>query len=128
MKVLILCLFIVDNFSRVFELKKFNLSIDSLLDIAINKLFTIYQRCKARDYIDLYYILTQKKYPLAKLILDAKAKFDWDIDRVTLSSQFLKAKDLKDKELPRMLIPFDKQKMENFFVNLAKDLEGEIFK
>src|SRR3989338_551168 len=32
------------------------IEIDSLLDIATNKLFTIYQRSQARDYIDLYYI------------------------------------------------------------------------
>ncbi|MBI4652722.1 hypothetical protein HY750_00505 [Candidatus Kuenenbacteria bacterium] len=34
-----------------------NLYIDSLLDIAVNKIFTIYQKPRSRDFIDLYFIL-----------------------------------------------------------------------
>lgn len=37
-------------------------------------------------------------------------------------------KDLKDEDFPSMLVPFNKTKMEKFFLSLAKSLEGEIFK
>ena len=38
------------------------LGIDSLVDIAVNKLFTIYQKPRARDFIDLYCILQKEKH------------------------------------------------------------------
>ncbi len=104
-----------------------NLEIDSLYDIAANKMHTMFMRARPRDYIDIYYILRSKNYSLQKIILDAKAKFDWDIDPMTLSSQFIQAKDVKEKELPKMLVPFDKHDMEAFFLKLAKNLEKEIF-
>ena len=33
-------------------IQKYGLKVDSLLDIAVNKLFSIYQRPQARDYVD----------------------------------------------------------------------------
>src|SRR3989344_5089593 len=68
----------------------------------------------------------KKDFSLQKLILDAKAKFDWDIDRVTLVSQFLKVKELKEAEFPKVLVQFDRSKMMEFFLNLAKSLEKDI--
>lgn len=59
---------------------QYGLSIDSLLDIAVNKLFTIYQRSTARDYIDLYLICKEKKFEIPDLIKKAKIKFDWHVD------------------------------------------------
>lgn len=102
------------------------LSIDSIYDIAVNKVHTMFMKPRPRDYVDLYFILTKEKYPLEKLILDAKAKFDWDIDRITLGSQFKRVVDFF--EMPQMLVPFNKRRMEKFFLGLAKSLEPEIFK
>ncbi|MDP3726823.1 MAG: hypothetical protein Q8Q96_00730, partial [bacterium] len=65
-------------------------------------------------------------YSLDQLIKDAKAKFDWHIDKVTLASQFVKVKEISD--LPTMLVPFDKKEMDKFFLSLAKSLEGDIFR
>lgn len=108
--------------------KYYNLEIDSIYDIAVNKVHTLFMKPRTRDYIDIYFIMKKFKYGLNKLILDAKAKFDWHIDRVTLSSQFLKVKEFKKDEFPKMLVSFDQRKMERFFINLAKNLEKEIFK
>lgn len=116
-------------FPRIAKGKKYqNLEIDSIYDIAANKVHTLFMKPRARDYIDLYFILTKFRYNLSKLILDAKAKFDWHIDPVTLSSQFLKVKGFPKSEFPKMLISFDQKAMEDFFLNLAKSLEKEIFK
>lgn len=116
-------------FPRIDRGLKFkSLEIDSLYDIATNKLHTIFMKPRSRDYLDLYFIMRQEKLPLGKLILDAKAKFDWDIDRITLASQFLRVKDLSIEDFPRVLKPFDKGEMQDFFVSLAKGLEGDIFK
>lgn len=116
-------------FPRIEKGIKFgNLQVDSIRDIAVNKIHTLFMKPRLRDYLDIYFVMIQKKYSLNRLILDAKAKFDWDIDRPTLGSQFLRIKDFAQREFPKMLVPFNRKEMEKFFLNLAKSLEKEIFK
>lgn len=103
-----------------------DLTVDSVYDIAVNKLHTIFMKPRSRDYLDLYLIMQKYGYSLDKLILAAKAKFDWHIDKVTLASQFIKARDFDESSM--MLIPFSKRDMDNFFLSLAKSLENDIFK
>lgn len=106
---------------------EFGIQLDSLLDIAVNKLFTIYQRSKARDYIDLYMICQQQGYRLEELIKLAKAKFDWHIDSVQLGTQLLKSNEATD--LPRMIAPLQPEQWQGFFIEeatkLAIDLRRE---
>lgn len=116
-------------FPRIEKGKKYkNLEIDSIYDIAVNKIHTMFMRTRSRDFVDIYFIMKSIDYTLDQLIRDAKVKFDWHIDRVTLASQFVKVKEIKNQDLPKMLVPFNKEDMEKFFLNLAKSLEGEIFK
>lgn len=105
------------------------LKVDSLLDIAVNKIHTISMKPRARDYIDIYCILKNAKddeYSLNNLIKLAKIKFDWHIEPTQLGENFLKV--VTFTESTKMLVPFDRNDMEKFFVKLAKSLEGEIFK
>ncbi len=114
-------------FLRIEKGKKYkNLAIDSIYDIAVNKVHTMFMRTKGRDFVDIYFIMKSVNYALDQLIRDAKVKFDWHIDKVTLASQFMKVKEIKD--LPKMLVQFDQKDMEKFFLKLAKSLEGEILK
>lgn len=116
-------------FQRIEKGVKFkNLEVDSLYDIATNKLQTLFTRSNARDYIDLYFILRKYKFSLEKLIADARAKFDWYIDRSELANQFIRVVDFDTKDLPKMLVPFDRKKMEKFFLQEAKKLKREILK
>ena len=49
-------------FPRIEKNKKRNkLFVDSLEDIAVNKLFTIYQKPRSRDFIDLYLIIKKNR-------------------------------------------------------------------
>lgn len=114
-------------FLRINKGKNFkNLEVDSLYDIAVNKVQTILTRVRSRDFIDLYFIMKAFDYSLGQLIRDSKVKFDWHIDHVTLASQFIKVNELSD--FPTMLVPFDRKAMEKFFLDLAKSLEDGIFK
>ncbi len=114
-------------FLRINKGKNFkNLEVDSLYDIAVNKVQTILTRVRSRDFIDLYFIMKAFDYSLGQLIRDSKVKFDWHIDHVTLASQFIKVNELGD--FPTMLVPFDRKAMEKFFLDLAKSLEDGIFK
>ena len=103
-----------------------NITVDSEIDIAANKLHTISTRARARDFVDLYFLCVKHTFDVRKLRMLAKAKFDWDIDPVRLSQLFLKVGEYTD--LPKMLVHFDRKEMDNFFVKLAKSLEREIFK
>lgn len=106
--------------------KNYNLDTDSLLDIAVNKLFTVYQRTKMRDYVDLYFVCQEKGFEIPDLIKKAKIKFDWHIDPIQLGTQFLKALEAEDR--PKMIRELDYDSLAFFFKNEAKMLKGEILK
>lgn len=113
-------------FLRISRGKKYkNLEIDSLEDIAANKIHTVFMKPRSRDFIDLFSIFKTANYNLDKVILDAKAKFDWHIDPIGLSSQFMKVKEVKD--FPIMFAPFDQKEMVEFFLQNAEELKKDIF-
>ena len=111
---------------RIEKKKKFgDLFVDSLLDIAVNKVFTIYQKPRSRDFIDLYFILQKdKRLSLDELAKKAQIKFGHHIDPIQLGAQYIKAKELKD--FPKMLVKIDENIWQNFFIEEAKKLSGEI--
>jgi len=103
---------------------KDGLGIESMIDLAVNKLFTIYQRTAARDYIDLYFICKEKDYKISDLISKARVKFDWYIDFIQLATQFIKVKDVFD--LPRMVKEIEPREWQIFFIKEAENLKKEI--
>ncbi len=107
-------------------LKYKNLSVDSILDIAVNKVHTIFMKPRARDFIDIYFILRQEKFSLNDLILKAKAKFDWHIDPVQFGVRLTQAAETSD--YPRMLKKINHSEWKDFFVGEARKLKKEIFK
>lgn len=104
--------------------RQYGVTVDSLLDIAVNKLFSIYQRTNARDYIDLYFICQDRKLLISDLILKAKAKFDWHIDPLQLGTQFVNATEARD--YPRMIKDISPEEWQSFFIKEAKKLKSEI--
>lgn len=102
------------------------LTIDSVEDIAVNKVHTMFMKPRSRDFIDLFYILKRKEFSLDRLINLADAKFDWHVEPAQLGENFAKVVTVKD--LPKMRVPFDQKEMEKFFLELAKSLKGQIFK
>lgn len=102
-----------------------NISIDSWYDIAVNKVHTIAMKPRARDFIDIYFLIKEKKLSFKKLLLDAKAKFDWHIDPLQLGAQLIKAKELKD--FPVMLKRIGAKEWREFFIAEAKKLKKDIF-
>ncbi len=109
-------------FPRIEIKKKINnFFIDSLLDIAVNKLFTIYQNPRSRDFIDLFFILKEnQEWSIDDLSKKAQIKFDSVIDPLQLAAQFVKAENLRDQ--PKMLIKIDNASWRNFFKEKAAQL------
>lgn len=101
------------------------LEIDSLEDITANKIQTISTNARERDFVDLYFIYQKKQFDVKKMIILAKTKFDWHIDPIQLGKAFMQVVHLHD--VPKMLVPFDRNEMEHFFLTLAKDLKKDIF-
>lgn len=103
-----------------------NILIDSMTDIAANKLFTISQQPRGRDYFDLYSINLNKKINFNQLRIQAKTKFDWHIDPLQLGSQLNKVNELLDD--PILTEKIDKQVVIKFFKDIAISLKSEILK
>ncbi len=114
-------------FTRIEQKQKIGeLFIDSLIDIATNKIFTIYQNPRPRDFIDLYLILQHDSaLTIDSLIDHAQMKFDNQIDPVQLGAQYVKVKELKD--YPRMLAELDAKVWQEFFMKEARKLAGKVF-
>lgn len=104
---------------------KKGVNIDSSIDIATNKIFTIYQSPRSRDFIDLYMLHKKFGYSVKDLISKAKAKFDWHVDPIKLGSQFQLVKKVKD--YPRLITKVKDQDWQNFFLKEASKLQENIF-
>lgn len=92
--------------------------IDSIADIAVNKLMTISQRTASKDFVDLYFIL--KKYTIWDLRHGVEHKFKMDIEPFYLSALFAKAAELE--ELPIMKKKLTLERLKTFFLKEAKRL------
>lgn len=106
-------------------LKFGRIAIDSDYDIAVNKIHTIVMEPRARDFIDVYFLIKEKGYILNDLLLKAKTKFDWHIDAFQLGSRFLQAQNMRD--FPLMLRKIEPREWQGFFVNEARRLGKKIF-
>lgn len=96
------------------------LAVDSLRDIATNKLLTVNQRTDAKDFVDLYFLLTHH-FTIWDLFNSANVKFkQMIVDRFLTSQDFLKIDDFTT--LPRMIKPLTLDELQRFFRELAKKL------
>jgi len=112
-------------FPRIERGKKYGkLSIDSLLDIAVNKMQTIATKPRSRDFIDLYLIHKTQGWSMDYLVKKARIKFDWYVDPLHLASRYLLAGQLKD--YPRMLIDLQEKEWQEFFLAEAQKLKPAI--
>jgi len=114
-------------FTRIERGLKFkNLAIESIYDIGVDKVHTIVVSPRAKDLIDIFFIIKEKKYSFEELLMQAKAKFDWDISLIELGARFLEGSKMTD--FPRMVKPIDHKEWQNFFIEEAKRLKKDLFK
>jgi len=101
-----------------------NIRVDSLIDIAVNKTFTLYQKPRSRDFIDLYLIINDQGLTFNDLKKKARIKFDTHIDPLQLAQQLLEVSTVKD--YPRMIIPVRPEEWINFWKKEVSQLKKEI--
>jgi len=104
--------------------KQQGLRVDSLIDIAVNKFFTIYQKPASRHFIDLYIILTISSFEWKELFQLARIKFDTVIDPIQLGSQLMTVQTVKD--FPTLIKPLPNKTWQAFFLSKAKELKTMI--
>lgn len=100
------------------------LLVDSVIDIATNKLFTIAQQPRGRDYFDLYSIIQKYDFEIEDLRMKAKLKFDWHIDPLQLASRFFEVNSHLDD--PVILKKISQHKLTNYFQFQAKQMKNEV--
>ncbi|HSW88006.1 MAG TPA: nucleotidyl transferase AbiEii/AbiGii toxin family protein [Candidatus Saccharimonadales bacterium] len=95
-----------------------DIAVDSLLDIAVNKLLTISQRTEVKDFVDLYYLLDI--FTIWDLRNGVKSKFSIDLDPLIIGADFLKVESFN--YLPRMIKPLKLEELQSFFQKKAEDI------
>jgi len=98
--------------------------VDSVTDIATNKLFTIAQKPRGRDYFDLYHILKKNDFSIEDLRMKAKLKFDWHVDPLQLASRLFEVDTHLDD--PIIVGNFNKKDMINYFQEIAGKMKNEV--
>ena len=98
-----------------------NLQIDSVLDIAVNKVFTLSQQARGRDFFDIYMIWQKYNFDFMDLIKKARQKFDYPINYLELWKNLVKICSVLDD--PILIKDLDRDGMEEYFLNLAKKIE-----
>lgn len=102
------------------------LEVDSIFDIAINKLEAILSRAKVRDFVDLYIAMPVIGCDLDQVRMRLADKFSGIRDDDEYIRHLAKVVDLTD--YPTMLVPFDRQKMVDFYLAEAKRIGERLFK
>lgn len=100
-------------------------AIDTLGDIATNKLLTISQRTTTKDFVDLYFLL-KKDFSWWDLMRSVEHKFGIEIDQMYLASLLTKVEALDT--LPIMKKKLSLETLKKFFLNEAKSLASPMLK
>jgi hypothetical protein len=102
-------------------LEKDNLQIDSVWDIGVNKVFTLMQKARGRDYVDLFFIAQKYHFDFSELVRGARMKFDYPINYLQLGKNLIKVDEFLDD--PILMQPLEREAMAEYFFSLAKQLE-----
>lgn len=100
--------------------------VDSFEDIVAGKWMALMDRIEAKDFVDFYFLIKEKKISLGAIRKLVKQKFNLSLEAATMGSELAKVRAL-DK-LPRMIKPLTLDELKIFFADQSKSLEGELFK
>lgn len=97
--------------------------IDSLENIAVGKLLAIFGRAAPKDFIDVYFLLKEKKVDFKRIFESAKKK-DLGLNEFYLAEMFYQITKITD--FPKTLKPFNKKGLVKFFLELSDKLYKKI--
>lgn len=97
---------------------EYGVSVDSLLDIGVNKTVALLQRTEIKDFVDYYYL--EQKFGLWDLTEGARIKFRMELDPILFASDLLKAEEFTF--MPKMIAPITLRELKAFFRARAKEV------
>jgi len=101
--------------------KYHDLKIDSLQDIATNKLLCIQSRTDVKDFVDLYYLLQDRN--IWEISYGLEKKFRRIFEPLLYAEDMMKIQDFQ--ELPRMIKPLTIEQLRSYYQELAKTLASK---
>jgi predicted nucleotidyltransferase component of viral defense system len=102
------------------------LKIDSLRDIAANKLLTVFGRANLRDFVDVYFLL-KEKFSKKELIEDARKK-DPGLDLYWLGTALERINEFSDNSAEMLLLikPCPAGELQKFFNEWRREIFEEV--
>lgn len=95
------------------------IDVDSILDMAVNKIHAIASRFEDKDLVDLYFLLTLRpELDLMDLIRKVPLKFDARVHPLTLAEKLMRAGEIK--LMPRLVRPLPKAEIQGFLSDQAR--------
>lgn len=109
-------------FKRLREGKEIQgVKVDSLLDIAVNKVLLVNQRTDVKDFVDLYFL--KDEFTVWDLMAGVRKKFGFELDPILVAADFLKVEEFDF--LPKMLVPLKIADLQAYFKKKAKEISGK---
>ncbi len=97
------------------------LRVDSIRDMAVNKVQAVLTRGRDRDFVDLYFLLREgPERDVGRLLLLARAKFEAGPNPIALAERLLLAEEIQ--VLPEMLRPVALPELQSFFAELSRSI------
>ena len=101
------------------------LAVDSLDDIAANKVMALMDRIEPKDFVDLYFLMHDHGYTTASLRELVEKKFKLTLEPVTIGSEFAKVRHVV--HLPKMIKLLSIKELKSFFMEQVRKLTPDIF-
>lgn len=121
-----------DSPFRFEEVKEFEgfpgLNVDSLVDIACNKLLALFGRATLRDFIDIYFLIEKERFSPEELMDKAKVK-DPGFDLYWLGVAFERINSFKQDspEMSLLTETLDFRELANFFNQWRRKIAKELY-
>lgn len=97
-------------------------TVDSLLDIAVNKLLLVNQRGDVKDFVDLYFL--RNEFTVWDLMARVKKKFGFQLDSILVAADFMKVEQFDF--LPKILVPLKISDLHAYFKQRAREISSKL--
>ena len=116
--------FLAYPFPVILNLAKYKeVALLSIKEIAASKAYTIGRRGSYKDYVDLYFIISEKYSSLDDIIKIAERKYGSEFNSRLFLEQLVYLEDVKDVNIMFLKDEVIKNDLERFFENLVKKIK-----
>jgi len=118
--------FVKYSYPLIFKLEKINnVNVAPIKEIALMKSSTIGSKVSFKDYVDLYFILKNKKITIENIIEGCKKKYKTEFNDRLFLEELTYIQDIKDVKIEFLKKKVDKSEIERFFEKEIKKIRLE---